>query len=88
MGFYPVAPSSNIYSIGSPCVEAITVQLSNKKQIEVTTQNWSPTNVYVKTLYVNGKKRERPFLKYDEIQNGVKLHFIMSSKPNKKFGIY
>ena len=88
MGFYPVAPSSNIYSIGSPCVEAITVQLSNKKQIEVTTQNWSPTNVYVKTLYVNGRKRERPFLKYDEIQNGVKLHFIMSSKPNKKFGIY
>ena len=61
MGFYPVAPSSNIYSIGSPCVEAITVLMSNGKQIEVTTQNWSSSNVYVKALFVNGKKRTEPF---------------------------
>lgn len=87
MGFYPVAPSSNVYSIGSPCVEAITVLMSNGKQIEMTTQNWSPSNVYVKALYVNGEKRIEPFLKYEELKNGVKLHFVMSNKPNKKFGI-
>lgn len=87
MGFYPVAPSSNVYSIGSPCVEAITVLMSNGKQIEMTTQNWSPSNVYVKALYVNGEKRMEPFLKYEELKNGVKLHFVMSNKPNKKFGI-
>lgn len=88
MGFYPVAPSSNVYSIGSPCVEAITVQLSNGRQIEVTTQNWSSTNVYVKELYVNGKKYEQPFLKYEDVQSGIKLHFVMSNKPNKRFGAY
>ncbi|WP_434738806.1 GH92 family glycosyl hydrolase [Phocaeicola barnesiae] len=87
MGFYPVAPSSNIYSIGSPCVEAITVLMSNGKQIEVTTQNWSSSNVYVKALFVNGKKRTEPFLKYEELKDGVKLHFVMSDKPNKTFGI-
>ena len=83
MGFYPVAPSSNKYSIGSPCVEAVTMTMSNGKQIEMTTKNWSPKNVYVKALYVNGKLLKSPFLKYEDICNGAKLHFVMSSKPNK-----
>lgn len=86
MGFYPVAPSSNVYSVGSPCVEALTVRLSNGKQLEITTQNWSAVNVYVKALYVNGKKHDTPFLAYDEIRNGAKLHFVMSNRPNKSFG--
>lgn len=83
MGFYPVAPSSNKYSIGSPCVEAVTMTMSNGKQIEMTTKNWSPKNVYVNALYVNGKLHKSPFLKYEDICNGAKLHFVMSSKPNK-----
>lgn len=83
MGFYPVAPSSNKYSIGSPCVEAVTMTMSNGKQIEMTTKNWSSKNVYVKALYVNGKLHKSPFLKYEDICNGAKLHFVMSSKPNK-----
>ena len=73
MGFYPVAPSSNKYSIGSPCVEAVTMTMSNGKQIEMTTKNWSPKNVYVKALYVNGKLHKSPFLKYEDICNGASL---------------
>ena len=57
--------------------------MSNGKQIEMTTKNWSPKNVYVKALYVNGKLHKSPFLKYEDICNGAKLHFVMSSKPNK-----
>lgn len=86
MGFYPVAPSSNIYSIGSPCVEAVTMKMSNGKDIKVTTKNWSKKNLYVKALYVNGKKHNKPFLKYADIKDGVHLHFVMSAKPNKNWG--
>lgn len=50
-------------------------------------ENWSSSNVYVKALFVNGKKRTEPFLKYEELKDGVKLHFVMSDKPNKTFGI-
>ena len=82
IGFYPIAPSSNMYNIGSPCVEAITVRMSNGKNIEMTADNWSPKNVYVKELYVNGKKHNKSYLTYDEIRDGVKLRFVMSSKPN------
>ena len=84
IGFYPVAPSSNIYNIGSPCAEAITVRMSNGKNIEMTADNWSPKNLYVKELYVNGKKYDKSYLTYDDIRDGVKLRFVMSSKPNYK----
>jgi len=87
MGFYPIAPSSNVYSIGSPCVEAITTTLSNGKQIKVTTKNWSPKNIYIKELYLNGRRYNQAFLKYDDIKEGVNLHFVMDSRPNKAWGI-
>ncbi|MDE7126746.1 MAG: GH92 family glycosyl hydrolase [Bacteroidales bacterium] len=82
MGFYPVAPSSNVYSIGSPCVEALTVTMSNGKKIVMTADNWSPGNVYVKELYVNGKKYDRSYLTYDDVKDGMQLRFVMSGKPN------
>jgi predicted alpha-1,2-mannosidase len=84
LGFYPVAPSSNMYNIGSPCAEGLTVRLSNGKQIEMTTENWSAKNLYVKAFYLNGKKYDKSYLRYDDIRNGAKLHFVMSAKPNYK----
>ena len=86
IGFYPVAPSSNIYNIGSPCVPAISVQMENGKSIDMVAENWSPENVYVKALYVNGKKWGRSYLTYDEIKDGVSLRFVMSDRPDFRRG--
>ena len=55
-----------------------------KKVIEMVADNWSPKNVYVKELYVNGKKYDKSYLKYEDIRDGVKLRFVMSNKPNYK----
>lgn len=84
LGFYPVAPSSNIYNIGSPCVEALSVTLGNGKKISMTTEGWSKDNVYVKELYVNGKKHDKSYITYDDIRDGAHLRFVMSRKPNKR----
>ena len=84
LGIYPVAPSSNVYNVGSPCVEALTVKLSTGGEIVMTTENWSKENVYVKALYVNGKKTDRSYINYDEIRKGGTLHFVMDSKPSKR----
>ena len=58
--------------------------MSNGKVIEMVADNWSPKNVYVKELYVNGKKYDKSYLKYEDIRDGVKLRFVMSNKPNYK----
>lgn len=81
LGFYPVAPSSNIYSIGSPCVEAMSVRLSGGGTIKMTTEGWSEENVYVKAMYLNGKKYDKSYITYDDIRDGASLHFVMSGKP-------
>lgn len=88
LGFYPTAPSSNIYSIGSPCIEGLTVRLGNGKSIEMTTENFSPDNVYIEEMFLNGQRYGKSYLTYDQIKDGARIHFVMSSKPNPRRGTW
>ena len=84
MGFYPTAPSSNVYNIGSPTVEGVELRLSNGKSIRVTTENWSPENVYIRRMYVDGRVWDKSYITYDDIRDGVHLHYVMGSRPDKR----
>jgi putative alpha-1,2-mannosidase len=86
LGFYPVAPGSNEYVIGSPCVENAVINLENGEQFMIETENFSKKNFYIKQVYLNGESLNRTFLKHDEIINGGTLKFVMSSEPNKEWG--
>jgi predicted alpha-1,2-mannosidase len=87
MGFYPVCPSSNIYAIGSPALEALDVRLSNGKSIRITTENWSKENVYIEKIILNGKEYGKNYFTYDDLKNGANIQYIMSGQPNYKRGI-
>ncbi|MDE6528603.1 MAG: GH92 family glycosyl hydrolase, partial [Muribaculaceae bacterium] len=84
MGFYPTAPSSNVYNIGSPALPKVIMTMSNGKKLEMTADNWSKENVYVKELYLNGELHDKSYLTYDDIRNGATLRFVMSAEPNKE----
>lgn len=86
MGFYPVAPGSNEYVIGSPCANSAAINLENGKTFRITAENLSEKNIYIKEALLNGKNLNRAFLTHDEIINGGELKFVMSAKPNKKWG--
>ena len=86
LGFYPVAPGSNTYAIGSPALRKATVHLSNGKDIFITADNLSSENIYIQSLKVNGKTWNSPFLPYDSIKNGGKITFTMGPQPNKNWG--
>jgi len=87
MGFYPTAPSSNIYNIGSPALPSVDLRMNNGKHICVTTTNWSHKNVYINKMYLNGKIYDKSYLTYDDLRNGANIHFVLSNKPNKKRAI-
>lgn len=78
MGFYPIAPSSNIYQFGSPALKALRVTMSNGKQINIHTQNWSKENVFVKKILVNGKTYHQSYITWDNIKNGADIEYVMS----------
>ncbi|APU66998.1 GH92 family glycosyl hydrolase [Christiangramia flava] len=84
LGFYPVAPGSVDYAIGSPAISEATLNLDNGKKFTVIAKNQSDKNVYVKKVELNGKELTEPFIQHDDIMNGGELKFWMSSKPNKQ----
>jgi predicted alpha-1,2-mannosidase len=83
LGFYPVAPGSGQYSLGSPSVQNATLPLENGKEFVIEARNQSEKNVYVQRVELNGKTLERLYITHDEIMQGGKLTFHMSSKPKK-----
>ncbi|MEO6134578.1 MAG: GH92 family glycosyl hydrolase [Ginsengibacter sp.] len=84
IGFYPVAPGSLQYAIGSPAVNHAVLNLENGKQFIIDVKNQSETNVYVNKIELNGKKLNGFFLNHNDIVNGGNIVFYMSSRPAKK----
>ncbi|MGN6416604.1 MAG: GH92 family glycosyl hydrolase [Pseudobacter sp.] len=84
LGFYPVAPGSDEYAIGSPSVDGAVIRLENGNTFTIEVKNNSDKNVYVQQLTLNGKPLNRLFLKHEEILQGGTLGFVMGPKPAKK----
>lgn len=80
LGFYPVAPGSNDYAIGSPAVNGAVLSFENGKKLTIEVQNQSDENVYVQKVVLNGREIKDFVLKHDELMKGGKLVFVMSNR--------
>jgi predicted alpha-1,2-mannosidase len=83
IGFYPVAPGSDQYALGSPLVNNAVLTLENGKTFTVETINQSDKNVYVQKVLLDGKPLNSLFIKHSDITSGSKLTFYMGSKTKK-----
>lgn len=83
LGFYPVAPGSSQYALGSPVVKTAVLKLENGKTLTIEAKDQSEKNVYVKKVELNGKRIDRNFITYNEIANGGRLVFEMDDKPDR-----
>ena len=86
LGFYPVCPGSGEYALGTPYFDDMVLHLENGKEVHVTAAQNSTENRYVKSLEMNGKTYGLNYLRHDEMQKGMTLHYQMSAKPNTKRG--
>lgn len=83
LGFYPVAPGSTEYALGSPAVNKAEINLGKGIKFRVIAENQSPQNVYVSRVELNGNQLNEPFIHHEDIMKGGELKFYMSSEPNK-----
>lgn len=83
LGFYPVAPGSNEYAIGSPLVSDATLRLENGNQFKVHVINQAAKNVYVQKVMLDGKAITDFALNHKAITDGSTLTFYMGPKPKK-----
>lgn len=79
LGFFPIA-GTDIYVIGSPIFDEATIHLE-EGDIIITVENNSTENVYVKEVYLNGKRLESLYFRHADIAEGGELHFVMSTTP-------
>ena len=86
MGFYPVAPASGYYVLGSPALPEVLINLGNGKQFKVVSENYGEENYYVKKVSLNGTELKRSWITIDEVLNGGELVFEMSPSPEDSFG--
>lgn len=86
LGFYPVCPGSNEYIIGSPLFRSVKVELENGNEIVITADNNSKENRYIAEMKLNGKKYTKNYLTHEDLMNGAKIDFKMSTTPNKSRG--
>lgn len=82
LGFYPVAPGSNEYQLGSPVVKTAILRFENGKSLTIEAVDQSDKNVYVKKVLLNGQLLTRRYLRHSELMSGGKLVFFMADKPN------
>jgi len=80
LGFYPVAPGSDQYAIGSPAVDHAVINLESGKTFTINVKNQSPKNVYVQKIILNGKALDGYFITHADIMNGGEMTFYMSDK--------
>ncbi|WP_294207473.1 GH92 family glycosyl hydrolase [uncultured Chryseobacterium sp.] len=80
IGFYPVAPGSDMYAIGSPAVDSAILTLENGKTFRIESIDQGPENVYVKKVLLNGKEIKDFTLRHSDIMDGGTLSFYMSAK--------
>ena len=90
MGIHPVCPGDNLYMITSPVFNKVTIHLDDHYygggDFVIEAVNNSPENVYIQSATLNGKPLNRAWITHNEVVKGGTLRFVMSDKPNKKFG--
>ncbi len=80
-GFYPVAPGSPQYDIGSPLFRQMKFNLENGKSFTITAKNNSPASIYVQSVRLNGRPLRKAQLAHSSILAGGTLEFEMGPKP-------
>lgn len=80
LGFYPVAPGSATYAIGSPSVDKAVIRLEGGRTFTIIAESQSDRNVYLKGVFLNGKPLQRLFLEHKDIMAGGELRFVMTDR--------
>ncbi|KOS22744.1 putative glycosidase [Escovopsis weberi] len=86
LGFYPVNPASEDYTVGSPFFDRVTLNLPRLRAGNTTLVISAPGagtegKAYVKSLKVDGQAIKEPILKHSQIVSARMIEFEMSDTP-------
>ncbi|MBS1855680.1 MAG: GH92 family glycosyl hydrolase [Acidobacteria bacterium] len=86
LGFYPVAPGTPVYQIGTPLFEEAVIHPPAGKALTIRARGASSGRQYIQSATLNGKPLSRTWLSHEEILRGGVLVFVMGAEPNREWG--
>ena len=90
MGFYPVAPGTPQYVIGSPAFERVIIHLPEYVygggEFTIIADGAGPTTPYIQSLEIDGKRSERTYITDNDLKANRTFRFRMGAFPNPSWG--
>ncbi|MHA4742488.1 GH92 family glycosyl hydrolase [Dyadobacter sp. MSC1_007] len=86
VGFYPVAPGTDQYVLGSPVFEEAVISVGKGKKFTIMAKGVSDGAPYIQSALLNGKPFTRTFITQDDLSKGGSLVLQMGASPNRKWG--
>lgn len=87
LGFYPVAPATDQYALGSPLFRKATLKFENGNFLILRADNNRPETPYINRVAVNGKDYGKHYFTHTQLTGGGVIEFDMSSSPAVSKGI-
>ena len=84
---HPVCSAGDQYVLGTPLFKKATINLENGNKVVIKAPNNSAENIYVKSMFYNGKNYIKNYLDYNSLIKGAVINVTMDSKPNKTRGV-
>jgi putative alpha-1,2-mannosidase len=85
-GFYPVAPASGVYALGSPLFDEVAFTTSRGTRFTIEARHNSAQNLYVQSATLDGRPLHRAWITHEEIVRGGRPTFVMGAEPNTAWG--
>lgn len=82
LGFYPVAPGTGEYVLGTPLFRHARIHLENGRTVTINAPANSYENRYIDRLTIDGKPTDATFVTLGSLNSGATLDFTMSPRPN------
>lgn len=83
LGFYPFNAGSDDFVIGTPLFPRAVIHLPGGHDLTVTARNLSPTNIFVKSVRLNGKRLPTLSFTQQQVMQGGTLEFEMTARRPK-----
>ena len=80
LGFYPAAPATGQYTVGSPLFAKATLHLETG-DVTITAHNNSAENIYIASCTVDGQPWNKPYLTQEQLDSGADIVFEMTDTP-------
>lgn len=83
LGFYQTEPASTRFWFGSPIWDRAEINVRGGV-FTVVAENNSPENIYIRSVYLDGRPYTLQYIDFEDMKPGAELRFVMGPSPSNE----